>query len=47
MLKHIGLYVNDFTLDLGQKGRDAIAFMFAHGRKVGVLPPTEWDIFVA
>ena len=46
MLKHIGLYVNDFTLDLGEKGRDAITFMFEHGRKVGVLPETDLGLFV-
>ena len=25
--KHIALYVNDYSLDLGQKGRDAIGEM--------------------
>ncbi len=27
MLKHIGLYVNDFTLDLGEEGRQAVRKM--------------------
>lgn len=46
MLKHIGLYVNEFTLDLGEKGRAAIEFMFAHGREIGVLPNSSLEIFV-
>lgn len=46
MLKHIGLYVNEFTLDLGEKGRAAIEFMFRHGRETGSLPDSEFGIFV-
>ena len=46
MLKHIGLYVNEFTLDLGQKGRDAITFMLEYGRKVGSLPASDLDVFL-
>ncbi len=46
MLKHIGLYVNEFTLGLGEKGRAAIEFMFNHGRKIGILPSSQLDIFV-
>ena len=46
MLKHIGLYVNEFTLDLGEKGRAAIEFMFDHGRKIGMLPMSDKVIFV-
>jgi len=46
MLKHIGLYVNEFTLDLGEKGRAAIEFMFDHGRKIGMLPKSDKEIFV-
>lgn len=46
MLKHIGLYVNEFTLDLGTKGRDAIDFMLSYGRKIGTLPKSENPVFL-
>lgn len=46
MLQHIGLYVNEFTLDLGEKGRRAIQFMFELGREKGVLPESELPLFV-
>lgn len=36
--RHIALYVNDFTVDLGARGRRAIETMLARGRAVGLLP---------
>jgi 1,4-dihydroxy-6-naphthoate synthase len=36
--RHIALYVNDFTVDLGDAGRAAIATMLARGRAAGLLP---------
>lgn len=44
--KHIGLYVNDFSLSLGQKGKDAILFMLKEGEKAGLLNPIRDDIFI-
>lgn len=35
---HIGLYVNDFSKDLGVEGRAAIAAFLEKGRNTGVLP---------
>lgn len=35
---HIGLYVNDFTIDLGREGRNAIEVFLARGREAGILP---------
>ena len=37
--RHIALYVNDFTEDLGDVGRAAIAALLARGRNAGLLPP--------
>lgn len=34
MKKHIGLYVNDFTLDLGQEGRKAIEQLYNHENQI-------------
>ncbi len=46
MMKHIGLYVNEFTLDLGEKGRSAVQHMLLMGREKGILPESDFDIFV-
>ncbi|NSW94994.1 MAG: 1,4-dihydroxy-6-naphthoate synthase [Bacteroidales bacterium] len=43
--KHIELYVNDFTLDLGQKGRKALSELFSIGSESGVLPELNFNIF--
>jgi 1,4-dihydroxy-6-naphthoate synthase len=37
MMKHIGLYVNKFTLDLGPDGRKAIARLFELAHESGML----------
>lgn len=37
MLKHIKLYVNDFSLSLGSTGRKAIAQLFEISRKKGII----------
>lgn len=35
---HIGLYVNDFSVDLGREGQHAVEVFFKRGREAGVLP---------
>ncbi len=45
--QHIELYVNDFTLDLGDEGRRAVATLFERGRRNGVLPPGSRPLFIA
>lgn len=45
MRSHIKLYVNDFSLDLGEKGKAAIAKMYAVGQQFG-MPRVEDSIFV-
>ena len=34
----VGMYVNDWTLDFGPRGRDAVTRFLAEGHKAGVLP---------
>lgn len=46
MLKHIRLYVNDFTLELGDQGRRAVYRLFDEGLKCGMLPEITGTIFV-
>jgi 1,4-dihydroxy-6-naphthoate synthase len=36
--EHIGLYVNDFSVDLGREGRAAIGELLGRGRAAGLLP---------
>ena len=36
---HIDLYVNDFTLDLGDEGKQAVDEFLSRGRAAGILPP--------
>jgi 1,4-dihydroxy-6-naphthoate synthase len=36
--RHIALYVNDFTVDLGEAGRRAIEELLRRGRALGLLP---------
>ncbi len=46
MRKHIGLYVNDYTLSLGDEGRAAIRKLYEIAAEKGVLPQVRKDIFV-
>ena len=34
----VGMYVNDWTLDFGPRGREAVTQFLAEGHKAGVLP---------
>ncbi len=43
--QHISLYVNDFSLDLGDEGRRAVEIFFEQGRRRGLLPPGSTSAF--
>lgn len=45
MRSHINLYVNDFSLDLGEKGKAAISKMYSVGQQFG-MPRVEGSVFV-
>jgi 5,8-dihydroxy-2-naphthoate synthase len=34
----VGMYVNDFTVDYGERGRKAVAELFDRGHRAGLLP---------
>lgn len=36
--KFVGMYVNDWTVDYGEKGRKAVQLLLAEGHKAGVIP---------
>jgi 1,4-dihydroxy-6-naphthoate synthase len=46
MSNHIKLYVNEFTLDLGKKGKEAIHEMFRIAAEKRVIPPLPPRIFL-
>ena len=47
MRDHIGLYVNDYSKDLGLSGREAIETFLRLGREAGILPAVSaGDIFL-
>ena len=47
MMKHIGLYVNDFTRDLGREGKSAIKRMFKIAGEKNLIPQMPKTLFVS
>jgi 1,4-dihydroxy-6-naphthoate synthase len=46
MQKHVDLYVNDYSLDLGEKGRSAIKKLYQEAKVIKGFPEVGEDIFV-
>jgi 1,4-dihydroxy-6-naphthoate synthase len=46
MYKHIGLYVNNFSVDLGDEGRQAVMRMFELAAEKKIIPVLPREIFV-
>ncbi|MFK7797503.1 MAG: 1,4-dihydroxy-6-naphthoate synthase [Aureispira sp.] len=46
MKQHIALYVNDYSVDLGAKGRAAVQYLFDTAIAGGIIAPTNASIFV-
>ncbi len=46
MYKHIDLYVNDFTIDLGPEGRRAVEVLFEKAEATGIVPPIREPLFL-
>lgn len=46
MYKHIDLYVNEFSVDLGDEGRRAVRLLFERGRITGTIPPATAPLFL-
>ena len=44
--QHISLYVNRFSVDLGEEGRTAVRLLMEEGRRAGLLPIVQEPIFV-
>ena len=46
MYKHIDLYVNQYSIDLGTEGRKAIQLLFDTALEKGIIPPINQGIFL-
>jgi len=44
--RFVGMYVNDYTMDLGPQGRRAVAELFTRGARAGVSPAVSDLTFV-
>jgi len=47
MYRHIDLYVNEFSVDLGAEGRRAVEVLFDRARASGIIPRTDAPLFLA
>lgn len=47
MRKHIDLYVNDFTLDIGKRGKEAIRKLLDYASGKGVIPAVPERLFLS
>jgi 1,4-dihydroxy-6-naphthoate synthase len=46
MYRHIDLYVNEFSIDLGAEGRRAVEILFERARASGLIPPAGAGLFL-
>jgi 1,4-dihydroxy-6-naphthoate synthase len=46
MYRHIDLYVNEYSVDLGTDGRRAVELLFAKANALGVIPPVTEPLFL-
>ena len=46
MYKHIDLYVNEFSVDLGAEGRRAVELLFEKAAATGLIPPAGNTLFL-
>jgi 1,4-dihydroxy-6-naphthoate synthase len=46
MYKHIDLYVNEFSVDLGPEGRHAVSELFSKAQVLGLVPPIRRGLFL-
>jgi 1,4-dihydroxy-6-naphthoate synthase len=46
MYKHIDLYVNDYSVDLGSEGRRAVTLLFEKAEALGVVPASSEPLFL-
>ncbi|MEO0007779.1 MAG: hypothetical protein RJA20_1975 [Bacteroidota bacterium] len=47
MMSHIGLYVNDFTIDLGDEGKGAVQYMMDVAVEKGLIQKVNDNLFIS
>ena len=47
MYRHIDLYVNDYSVDLGAEGRRAVQTLFDRASASGIIPPVKDPLFLS
>src|SRR5262245_39586415 len=47
MYRHIDLYVNDYSIDLGPEGRRAVQILFDRATATGIIPAVPAQLFLA
>jgi 1,4-dihydroxy-6-naphthoate synthase len=47
MYKHIDLYVNEYSVDLGIEGRRAVEVLFERAHRAQIIPPLDTELFVS
>ena len=47
MYRHIDLYVNDYSVDLGAEGRRAVELLFERARAAGIIPEVQEELFLS
>jgi len=46
MKKHIDLYVNEYSLDLGKTGKQAIKTLYSEAAERDLIPEINYPIFI-
>jgi 1,4-dihydroxy-6-naphthoate synthase len=46
MYRHIDLYVNEYSVDLGAEGRRAVELLFAKAAETGIIPEANSSLFL-
>jgi 1,4-dihydroxy-6-naphthoate synthase len=46
MYRHIDLYVNEYSVDLGEEGRRAVRLLFERAAAAGIIPSVKDDLFL-
>jgi 1,4-dihydroxy-6-naphthoate synthase len=46
MYRHIDLYVNEYSVDLGMEGRRAVEVLFEKARATGIIPEVKEELFL-
>jgi 1,4-dihydroxy-6-naphthoate synthase len=47
MYQHIDLYVNQYSVDLGEEGRRAVEMLFERAAAAGVIPVVTENLFLS